>query len=386
MVEKPYAVQIIELNKDQKRQIDGLVGFATRVMNLSREETDKEGRFLEIAEAVRDRPYALYAVAERIAISHKSTHHRLAREAIRTAEFDEYLEIAVGRKTRAAANPTPAIAVTDQKKEQEGLKRTQLRERENQLLKQLINQGQSLLRAYIDWGAASGLNLINPVGIIIDDGRNTPKYWGDGTMILLGQKVVESFKSQEIFEAVVVAPVTRGSTGKLSTKEATGFGSDEPAVSINYYAAVGGDHPDLRFTYTDFRGRPGNMLDIKIIVPQSLAEQFTAILREDPTFVRRLMINTVHQKYNPTFTNGLFEQYDIPPYDKWEKYKTPKMYFVDALSNPSDAENLGKLKFDERNVIKFHTEEIDGWRFGVVEERSSKVGITSSAEPTASPA
>ncbi len=399
MIEKPYAVAIIELNKDQKRQIDGLAGFATRVMNLSQGETDKEGRFDELAARVKEEPLALYAVAERIAVSPKSAHHRLAREAIRATEFDEYLDIALERKTRAAASTVPAVPVP----RQEELERKELIFRQDQLLDKIISQGQPLVRTWVrDLPQLPiGLWVIEPVG----GSRVSYENWPFGVEVSLGGEMFGELCRKGIFETVVVAPYTQdvikkrivkkssevpGFLGRsktvtneveeeyidgkrnLSIREAIGLPSDEPAAVIEYGASDRED-PSLpnQSRYRDGAqgagvGRPGNRFDFKVVVPQSLAEEFSALLQTDPVFVRMIALITIDKRYAPNF-NQIMNRWGRPPYEKWEKYKTPEMYFVDALSNAADAENLGRLKFDERNVIKFHTEEIDGWQFGVVE-------------------
>lgn len=280
--------------------------------------------------------------------------------------------------------------------------------RELNLISQVDIKGESLLCtwSHVD---SRGVQFINQEGKnIYANDRDTPKYWSQRAISLFDRSlweedpnvVIRPFREGRIHEVLVIKPTTKdkiatrkvkqivtekGFLGKTKQKEveveesyvagqepvtvseATGITSDEPAATIHYLVT---DWGDRRVTprFTDLTGRPGNFTDFKLIVPMSLAEQVADIVREDPTFMRKLLFAVEQAKYPPRVTSEVLSKYGNPPYTGWEKQAPPKLYLANTLKNPGMVNTDGKLSFDPSNVIEFKTANHNGFRYGEVKK------------------
>lgn len=137
--------------------------------------------------------------------------------------------------------------------------------------------------------------------------------------------------------------------------ELTNNGSDEPACAILYHA--GADfayHLPPNERYVNIQHRPGNQLNVKFIMPISLATQLSQAVQENPAFIRKLIDIFVKEKYSKRFNEEVWDKFGgKPPYETWGKYNS-KMYFVDLLSHP---ENLpvSTSQVDENYILEFNS-------------------------------
>ena len=153
----------------------------------------------------------------------------------------------------------------------------------------------------------------------------------------------------------------------LTLKEAIGTDSDEEAFTLQYsaghlqHAYIRTDIP----SYRDGWGRSGNVLDFSVVMPKSLAFGVEGLVRDNPTFVRDLVLWMISKKYSRQFNDQVMRTYGTPPFEAWEKYHQPRMYFVDVLANPPQDKNQGLDSFDPSKIIRFNTKTVDGYKFAV---------------------
>ncbi len=283
----------------------------------------------------------------------------------------------------ASGGRVPAARVEDSV-DPEVQKVRELKEKEDRLIDEIIKSGECLITT---WSLANyagtiddGQNSINPLGKYLSAGwnsENTPKYWRGVATMNLDRSLRDSyqkvtpFRNHRINELVIMQPATKeAGVQSVTVGEAIQSDSQEKAGILEYFATGVIDEliGQMKQHYLD---RPGNFLNVKFIAPEQVIQQVAPMLQEDPAFIRKLILKMIPLRYPRVFVEEVLKEgYSLPPYRKWEGQAQPKMYFVDALSNAEDRQNLGKLGFDQSKVIEFNTKVVDGYRFAVVKSKN----------------
>lgn len=214
-------------------------------------------------------------------------------------------------------------------------------------------------------------NSVHGHGDVYEKGRPKggilPRYRYDPAG-LLGKHPREFGKdlnAQHIYEAVVVAPLTRYSIGtRVVGVKKSMFGLKKRDVLENYEYGDGqytmediipGKFPQpaavVAYSATDrydsskipdFKDpmlRRGSDMDFKLALPESLAKRVGRTIVSDPRYIRRLIEAFVKAKYPDDFSRGAWTAYSGPPWDKWDARPGGKMLFVDLLDGKAGSKD-----------------------------------------------
>ena len=103
------------------------------------------------------------------------------------------------------------------------------------------------------------------------------------------------------------------------------------------------------FVMKDGSGRPGNFMDMKFLIPKSVAQQVSEVMAKDPGFIRKLVMNAYRIRYPKIWQET--QSFGRPSYSQWEQQVIPKMYLVDRIKNPNAARNLQPGDFVDKNEV-----------------------------------
>lgn len=297
----------------------------------------------------------------------------------------------------------------------ETAEKAQLWEKEKKLIDGIVDQGESVLYTWSHVDNAKGVigfGPVNPEGKV-NYHENVASYFSDSTdsttstlSVLSGNntdisKLQQSLQEDGVYEVVVVKPIIKpviakravtklieekGFLGRkrqvekvveeeyeagqepVTMRDAAKTDSSEPAVWIRYMTQDWND-PSLPMQdrYDNIQRRPGNSIDCGIIVPSSLAEQFSQLLLNDPALARKVMSAIIERKYSKRFVAETWNNRGKPPYEAWERNRQPSLYFVDFLRN-SGENDVKANTYDKNKVIKFKTTHVNGIPFGVIQK------------------
>ncbi len=119
-------------------------------------------------------------------------------------------------------------------------------------------------------------------------------------------------------------------------------GTSEPVSRLLYTVKnISGDGG-----YKDYSGRDGNILNVELFFPQSIAKKVEAMIHARPSFMRRLAEQVVFSRTN--FTKGAWEHGEgvggipmRPPYEMWDaKNGGPAVYVIPESTYKFVAENV----------------------------------------------
>ena len=291
--------------------------------------------------------------------------------------------------------PEPAERTEDE------AKFTELLDKQRRLMREVIASGQSLMEA---WTTGWGMGLIKPTDSPLENDRQSlPSHWkttASGVLSADALSFRQNLSQDGIYETVVIKPVTLDVIAKRQTtkrvegkglfgrfkyvdkkvdenyvvdqkpatmRDAANVDSDEPAAAVYYEAYDAGDRTlPIAESYRDGFGRPGNSLNLKVVIPQNLSEQVSAAIREDPGFPRKLVYRLVRQKYPQQFVSETWNTFGAPPYNSWDRHTRPKLLFLDMQTEPELNKTPSKLpNYDTSHVIQYTTKVVNGSAFGI---------------------
>lgn len=134
--------------------------------------------------------------------------------------------------------------------------------------------------------------------------------------------------------------------------EAVANGKEEPLFRLWYCVQNNTEDntDDYGLSYRDHSGRPGNMLSIEVLLPQSEALKIMQEIKSNPAFIRKVAEETILKKL------GIPEKawregdeatvYPLrPPYEKWDADSGGKIYIKESGDEYGfNSERIVKLK------------------------------------------
>lgn len=157
-------------------------------------------------------------------------------------------------------------------------------------------------------------------------------------------------EKKEIYEDITV-PGKRGLFGLGRVKEHIEKRPTGRYKSVPHSEVVEGgkkDEPAVRFTYyipqlkwKDYSGRPGQMMVVEIILPQSEAKELESILQNDPAAMREVVAQVMSQKFLKEPKDWTKKQGHgdslRPPYEKWDSEgRKIHVQKADPIENPTE--------------------------------------------------